>query len=109
MIPLHDDNPTRSTPVVTILLIAANVVVFLLQLAGGERLTYAFAMVPAEILQPERGSPFSPINPWMLPRATESETARFACTAPKRLSIPRNSSAGTTGDEAIFSTTDEYR
>jgi membrane associated rhomboid family serine protease len=62
LIPLHDDNPTRSTPVVTLLLIAANVIVFLLQLAAGDRLTYAFAMVPVEILAPERGSPFTPIN-----------------------------------------------
>ena len=32
--------------------------------------------------------------PRVLPRATVRETARFACTAPKRLSMPRNSSAG---------------
>eukprot|EP01031_Cornospumella_fuschlensis_P044716 gene44716-54684_t len=39
-------------------------------------------------------APFSPISPWMLPAATANEIARFACTAPKRLSIARNSSAG---------------
>ena len=53
MIPIGDDNSDRrSTPVVTWLLIAANVFVFLaLQGAGSnERFTMAFATVPAEIL-----------------------------------------------------------
>src|ERR1700689_3640641 len=39
-------------------------------------------------------APFSPISPCTDPRATERETARLACTAPKRLSIERSSSAG---------------
>ncbi|MBI4177912.1 rhomboid family intramembrane serine protease [bacterium] len=54
MIPLHDDNPTQSTPVLTIGLIGLNVAVFLYQalLPGREMLWgfYAqFAVVPAEI------------------------------------------------------------
>src|SRR5580692_11212636 len=44
-------------------------------------------------------APFSPTSPWIDPRATDRETARFAWTGPKRLSIPRSSSAGP-GDPA---------
>jgi rhomboid family protein len=54
VIPLRDDNPTRSTPIITVLLIVANVAVFLLQLAGGDRLTLAFAMIPRDVLQEGR-------------------------------------------------------
>jgi membrane associated rhomboid family serine protease len=62
VIPLHDDNPTRSTPVVTILLILANVAVFLLQTVAGDSFTYAFAMIPAEVLPAQGRSPFSGVN-----------------------------------------------
>src|ERR1017187_104948 len=47
-------------------------------------------------------APFSPIRPWMDPRATESETTRFACTGPKRLSIARSSSAGPEGPRGAW-------
>ena len=53
MIPIGDDNSDRRiTPVVTWLLLAANVFVFIfLQgLGTNERFTMAFATVPAEIL-----------------------------------------------------------
>ena len=46
MIPLRDDNPSRTFPIITIVLIAANVVVFLADLSAGGALTRAFAMVP---------------------------------------------------------------
>jgi membrane associated rhomboid family serine protease len=36
VIPLSDENPTRSTPIVTMLLVAANVLVFLYQLSLGD-------------------------------------------------------------------------
>jgi rhomboid family protein len=49
MIPLHDDNPTRSMPVVTVTLIVINVLVFLAELANPGLM--AFAMVPANVLQ----------------------------------------------------------
>jgi membrane associated rhomboid family serine protease len=49
VIPLRDDNPTRSTPVVTFLLIAINVVVFLLQQVGGVQFTNYLALFPAEL------------------------------------------------------------
>lgn len=51
MIPLHDDNPTRSTPVLTYTLVLINVVVFLLQLAGGDAFTLRFALFPAAITE----------------------------------------------------------
>ena len=35
MFPLRDENPTTTTPFVTVALIVANVVVFFLQLSGG--------------------------------------------------------------------------
>jgi membrane associated rhomboid family serine protease len=53
MIPLGDDNTgRRRVPVVTFLLIAANVFVFvfLQGLGSNERFTYAFSTVPAEIV-----------------------------------------------------------
>ncbi|MFN3649539.1 MAG: rhomboid family intramembrane serine protease [Armatimonadota bacterium] len=52
MLPLHDDNPTRSTPVVTIALILINVLVFLYQLSIGlETSVIRFGLIPAELLQ----------------------------------------------------------
>lgn len=50
MIPLHDDNPTRITPVVTIVLITACVLVFFWQLsqgASGQARIYSFGLIPA--------------------------------------------------------------
>ncbi|MFP5505186.1 MAG: rhomboid family intramembrane serine protease [Gammaproteobacteria bacterium] len=50
MIPLHDDNPTTLTPVLTIGLIAACVLVFFWQLSLGplqERAIYALGVIPA--------------------------------------------------------------
>jgi membrane associated rhomboid family serine protease len=53
ILPIGDDNSDRtSTPVVTYLLIAANVLVFvfLQGLGGNDKFTYAFSTVPQEIL-----------------------------------------------------------
>ena len=51
MIPLHDDNPTELTPVVTVGLIAACVLAFLWQLSFDPRaqqaVIYAFGLVPS--------------------------------------------------------------
>jgi membrane associated rhomboid family serine protease len=52
MIPIRDQIPTRTTPVVNYLLIAANVIVFVLMwLAGSnqEALVYQFALVPTNV------------------------------------------------------------
>jgi membrane associated rhomboid family serine protease len=71
VIPLHDDNPTRSTPVVTYLLVAVNVVVFLMQLAGGDVFTLRYALFPAAITEGARpfvvrGAVIHPLEPvWL--------------------------------------------
>jgi membrane associated rhomboid family serine protease len=55
VIPLHDDNPTRSTPIVTHLLVAANVVVFLLQLVMGDYFVARFGLFPAAVTHSASG------------------------------------------------------
>jgi rhomboid family protein len=50
MIPLRDDNPSATVPVVTRAIVGACVVVFLWQVAlgaGGERVTYALGVIPS--------------------------------------------------------------
>ena len=53
MIPLHDDNPTEITPVVTIAFIAACVLVFFYQVTlpprPGEMFVYQFGAIPAVV------------------------------------------------------------
>ena len=54
MIPVRDDNPTHSVPFVTILLVAANVLVFIYELSlkseyGVNAFFANFALIPAEI------------------------------------------------------------
>ena len=54
MIPLRDDNPTSTLPVLTVTLIAANVLIFFYQVSlgpeAGQLLVYQFGAVPAAIL-----------------------------------------------------------
>jgi membrane associated rhomboid family serine protease len=54
LFPFRDDNPTRRTPVVTIALIAINVVVFLYQFSlpesAQQRFIYSYGMIPAAVL-----------------------------------------------------------
>lgn len=60
MIPLRDENPTTITPVVTVGLIAANVLVFLYQMSlgrSGEELVYTFGAVPLALFGGESLSP----------------------------------------------------
>ena len=50
MIPLHDDNPTTTPPLLTVMLIVACVLVFFWQLSLGpqqERMVYALGVIPA--------------------------------------------------------------
>ena len=50
MIPLHDDNPTATPPLLTVMLIVACVLVFFWQLSLGpqqERMVYALGVIPA--------------------------------------------------------------
>jgi membrane associated rhomboid family serine protease len=53
VLPLGDLHPTRITPVVTYALIAINVVVYLLQIQSGDRITLAFACTPWEVTHNE--------------------------------------------------------
>jgi membrane associated rhomboid family serine protease len=53
MIPFKDDNPTRIAPVITILILALNITVFVMQLtssSGAERVVYAYGAIPHNIL-----------------------------------------------------------
>lgn len=51
MIPLGDDNTTRRTlPIVTYVLIAVNILIFLLELAGGEEFVMRWAFIPSRFL-----------------------------------------------------------
>lgn len=53
MIPLHDDNPTATPPILTVALIAACVLAFLWQLSLGpqlESMIYALGVIPAVLL-----------------------------------------------------------
>ena len=54
MIPLHDDNPTRSFPYITLTIIALCVLVYLWQATlgprGGEGLIYSLGVIPAVLL-----------------------------------------------------------
>lgn len=54
MIPLHDNIPPRSRPVVNYLMIGACALVFLLQLAEGDdgTLVYNYGMIPARVTHP---------------------------------------------------------
>jgi len=61
MIPLRDDNPTRITPVVTVALIAINILIFLYQLSLGPRagqlFVYQFGAIPAVLSGSQALSP----------------------------------------------------
>jgi membrane associated rhomboid family serine protease len=54
VVPLHDDNPTRTKPYVTWTLIALCVLTFLWQMAGGaqgfQRITYSLGVIPSVLL-----------------------------------------------------------
>ncbi len=55
MIPLRDNVPSRTTPVVNYLLILINCLIFLAQASDSDgRLTFQFGMIPARISQPDR-------------------------------------------------------
>jgi membrane associated rhomboid family serine protease len=56
LVPLRDENPTTRRPWITIALIVANAVVFVVQSAEGESLVLRGGLVPARVLQLEAGS-----------------------------------------------------
>ncbi|MFQ5655537.1 MAG: rhomboid family intramembrane serine protease [Planctomycetota bacterium] len=57
MIPLRDNIPSRTTPVVVYALIAINVLMFLLQLSAGERFTFSLGVKPGFLLAWVQGEP----------------------------------------------------
>jgi rhomboid family protein len=69
MIPLRDENPSRTFPFVTLLLIGANVAVFLYELSLSpralERFVLGFGAIPAAILSGDRVLPDGSFVPWM--------------------------------------------
>jgi membrane associated rhomboid family serine protease len=64
LLPLKDDNPTRSFPAVTILLIVLNVGVFLAQELYGPAFNRAFAMVPGLVSHAPLAALRSPLPEW---------------------------------------------
>lgn len=61
MIPIKDDNPTKTFPIMTILIIAANVAVFIYQLSlgeGAQGFVYRFGTVPWEVVNFQEFSNF---------------------------------------------------
>ena len=69
LFPFRDDNPTRITPVVTMTLIAINVLVFLYQLSlrgrAGEAFVFSFGMIPAVLFGSAELPPqLAQIPPW---------------------------------------------
>ena len=66
MIPLQDDNPSRTFPIVTILLIVANVLVFLYEFSLGSRadtFIQSCAFIPAEIITGQDIPPVDCVQP----------------------------------------------
>jgi membrane associated rhomboid family serine protease len=76
LIPLKDSNPTERIAVVTVLLIAANIAVFLFEVSlsreGTEALLGAFALVPAKLL-----SVSGPTAQGAVPAAVTVVTSQF--------------------------------
>ena len=69
-LPLRDENPTRSTPLVTWTLMAINVVVFLFEVVIGDEALHgvfgAFGVVPAELLAQPVGRSYTLISSMFL-------------------------------------------
>lgn len=64
MFPYKDDNPTNTTPFVTIGIIVLNILVFLLQLLAdvdGKQIVYAYGAIPHNIVSFESTQPIHPL------------------------------------------------
>jgi len=65
MIPIRDTIPTRHRPVVNLMLIGINVVVFLVQMTQGpelDRFVFEYGLVPARFSDPRLAAYFSPVQ-----------------------------------------------
>ena len=66
MIPLHDDQPSATQPLVTVGIIVACAVVFLWQMTGGEEVFYSYGLIPAVLFGEATLPPdLAVIAPWM--------------------------------------------
>jgi membrane associated rhomboid family serine protease len=82
LFPIGDDNQGRlTTPVVVYVLIAINVIVFLLQLSGGDQFTLAYAAVPYKITHNVTVVP-SGVRGALPPGVDESIAVRHGQAAP---------------------------
>jgi membrane associated rhomboid family serine protease len=63
MIPLRDENPSRTFPIVTVLIIGINVLVFLWEIGQPEGVQARYMMVPAEIIHGVDLPPFYSFHP----------------------------------------------
>ncbi|MEJ2182111.1 MAG: rhomboid family intramembrane serine protease [Nitrospirota bacterium] len=62
MIPYKDDNPTRRPPVVTLAIIALNVLVFIMELAGNmQAMAFNYGAIPKAMLTLQSNQPISPV------------------------------------------------
>jgi membrane associated rhomboid family serine protease len=81
MIPLHDDNPTETTPLVTIALIAACAIVFLYQVSlpgePGEWFVFRYGAIPAVLFGQAAGAGSIPPEAVGLPAYVSLITSMF--------------------------------
>jgi membrane associated rhomboid family serine protease len=62
LIPYKDDNPTRRPPVVTLAIIALNVLVFIMELAGNmQAMAFNYGAIPKAMLTLQSNQPISPV------------------------------------------------
>lgn len=69
MVPLHDDNPVRSTPTITYAILGLNIAIFLFQCTltsqGLDRFLQTWGMVPIQLTRSFGGSLRSPLSEWI--------------------------------------------
>ena len=95
VLPLGDMQRTRIVPIVTYVLIAANITIFLVQQERGEEFTRAFAMTPVEVTQNlDLDEPIVKVAPVMVRDAfgvhrelREVPIEHYACPIPVRWTI----------------------
>ena len=77
MIPLRDNIPSRTTPVVTYGIIVVCVLAFLAQLAGDRELVERYGMIPARVVDPDqRVEIVVGVRPVLTPRGVERVPVR---------------------------------
>ena len=91
-VPISDDNPTVSAPILTFALIGTCIGAFLWQLGHDERVTlYTYGMVPAELFglwHPPRSQAFATAPPSAYRRSSYGGSVPQAGRRPMRLRSP---------------------